>query len=94
MEILSLTNGSRHVEERIPYACKDCRSFPTRLYSPSIIITRQRSVCGVIELRDNHNCCPLILKNSRYFGAHLLRHALPQIPIGTAAAILNMTMTA
>lgn len=35
-----------------------------------------------------------MLKNSLYFGAHLLRHAFPQIPIGTAAAILNMTMTA
>jgi len=29
-----------------------------------------------------------------YFGAHLLRHALPQMLIGTAAAMLNMTMTA
>jgi len=33
-------------------------------------------------------------KNSRYLGAHLLRHALPQNPIGTAAAMLSMTMAA
>ena len=38
-------------------------------------------------------CSPLMLRNSLYFGAHLLRHILPQIPIGTAAAMLNMTMT-
>jgi hypothetical protein len=41
-----------------------------------------------------HSCCPLMLKNPLYFGAHLLRHALPQTPMGTAAAMLNMTMTA
>jgi hypothetical protein len=33
-----------------------------------------------------------MLKNSLYFGAHLLRHPLPQIPIGTAATMLSMTM--
>ena len=37
-------------------------------------------------------CSPLTLKNSLYFGAHLLRHALPQTPIGTAAAMLSMTI--
>jgi hypothetical protein len=33
-----------------------------------------------------------MFRNSLYFGAHLLRHALPQTPIGTAAAMLSMTM--
>lgn len=40
-----------------------------------------------------HHCTsPLKLKNSLYFGAHLLRHCLPQMLIGTAAAMLSSTM--
>lgn len=39
-----------------------------------------------------HSKSPLMLKNSLYFGAHFLLQALPQMPMGTAAAMLKMTM--
>jgi hypothetical protein len=61
--------------------------------SQEINTSRRKSLPPSSAPTSPYCCSPLILKNSLYFGAHLLRHALPQSPIGTAAAVLNITKT-